>query len=178
MDYTLEYSIDQPEQVRASRIMYHRRWSVRVVYGIFVLFILVAAVLGGRSYAAGQERLSAGFVLVIVMAVVGITGMYWSPYWQIRSLRRKNRGAAGPHTYKLHDGGVGMESPGATSTVEWANVNEVFESVEFFFLYMSEGWATLLPKRAIPTEDLPRLRTALRTWVGDRAHLLDSGEAP
>ncbi len=67
--------------------------------------------------------------------------------------------------------GLEMRSPGATGSLQWANVAEVYESREFLFFYFSAAWAQALPKRVIPTGTLSSFRAALRDWAGARVHV-------
>jgi hypothetical protein len=60
---------------------------------------------------------------------------------------------------------------GPSSASVWAHIVEAYETREFFLFYVSTSWASLLPKRVIPQEDLPRLRAAILQWVGERANL-------
>jgi hypothetical protein len=58
------------------------------------------------------------------------------------------------------------------ASVEWANIAEAYETREFILFYMSKGLALLLPKRVVPAEDLVRLRSELRVWLGERGNVL------
>jgi hypothetical protein len=151
--------------------MYHRKWSTRATYAFFGLLFVFGVGLYVRDLLQGREDWLYGLAMIAIAAIAG-AALDLSPFWMVRSLREKRRGAAGPHRYRLHDGGVDVASPGVTATLEWTNVTEAYETKDFFFIYLSKGWATLLPKRVIASEQLPHLRDALRAWVGDRAHLL------
>ena len=172
MDFTFEYSVDQREQVRASQIMYHRKWSTRAVYAFFLLLLLTGPGLYLRDLALGRRGWLAGMAIIVTAAVAGAGASYLSPYWMIRSLRKNNRSAAGPHRYHLHPTGIDVTSPGASATLEWANIVEAYETPEFLFFYFSKSWATMLPKRVVSADELLHLRTALRGWLGDKARLL------
>src|SRR5678815_5840086 len=66
-----------------------------------------------------------------------IAGLIIGPQAQVRALRQKNRGAAGRHVFTLNDAGLEMSAPGATATLTWDNVVEVFESQEFILFSVS-----------------------------------------
>jgi hypothetical protein len=54
--------------------------------------------------------------------------------------------------------------------LEWQNIAEICESKEQLLFYVSKGFAAILPKRVVPSEELAVLRQQLRHWVGERAH--------
>ena len=172
VSFSFEYQLDQPEQVRASRVLHHREWSTRAMYGIFVVLFLIAVGLYVRDPWLAQTGAVLGLITIVAAAPCGAVAVYMSPYWMVRSLRKNNRAAAGPHRYSLHDRGLDISSPGTTATIEWANIVKVHETREFLLLYVSARWATLMPKRVVSAEELPRLRAALHGWVGERARLL------
>lgn len=174
VSFTFDFHLDQPEQVRATRILYHRRWSTRATYAIFLLLSLIGPGLYVRDLLLGRPGWFLGLGIIVTAAGGGAAAAYMSPYWMVRALRKNNRAAAGPHKYTLHDRGLETISPGATATIEWTNIVEVYETREFLLLYLANAWATLLPKRIVPAEELPRLRIALRAWVGERAHLSEA----
>ena len=171
MSFNFAFTLGEAEQVRASRVMYHRRWSTRIVYGCLLLLLVG----GGAVYV---EAVSSGRDVPAVVVPIGLAGLagafgatYMSPYTMVRALRERKRAAAGPHQYALGDAGLQVDSPGAKTSIEWANIAEAYETREFFFFYLSKGFAALLPKRAVATRDLELLRLALRGWVGPRALL-------
>jgi hypothetical protein len=172
--FTFEFTVETAEQVRASRIMYHRQRSTRVTYAFFVALPALVLVFQAVSLSSGRAGWWPGVLIVLVTCAAAIVATYLSPRWTVASLRKNNRAAGGPHTYKLSSLGLEASAPGTTTTFEWANVAECYESNEFLFLYISKGFAALLPRRVVKPEDLPSLRVALREWLGEKAHLLAS----
>jgi hypothetical protein len=42
-DFSFHFRLEQSEQVKACRIMYHRRWSTRAVYAMFVVLLVLVS---------------------------------------------------------------------------------------------------------------------------------------
>lgn len=167
--FSYEFELGQPEQVRASRVVFNRRTSARLSYVVLVLAMLLLGIWG---HLASRGRGSAVIVLTVLAGTLGgAAAIYMSPYWVVRGLRRKNRASDSVHKYELASSGISATSLGASSTISWPNVVEIYETSEFLFFYVSSAWAWLLPKRVVPAADLPRLRESLCEWVGERAHL-------
>jgi hypothetical protein len=177
MDFSFHFQLEQSEQVKACRIMYHRRWSTRAVYGMFGILLVLVSALYVRDLWRRGEGWTVGVVVVGLACLAGVTAAYVSPYFMVRNLRKNNRAAAGPHTYQLSATGLNATAPGATTSIEWANVAEAYETRDFFFLYIAKGMAILLPKRAVTAAQLPSLRSSLRSWIAERAHLLADRES-
>ena len=171
MSFTFEFELTADEQTRASRAVILRR---PVTKGMLVASALIAP-LATVAFASGLlERLGDPWFLLLLgwcLPVGAVAGILMGPRSQVKALRRRNRAAAGPHVYRLAGSGLEASSTGTTTTLQWENVVEVFESREFLLFYVSTAWAYLLPKRVVPPESLSGLRTALGQWVGDRAHL-------
>lgn len=172
MSFVFEFELPSGEHVRASRLISLRRPVTKVM----VTASVVAAFMGTAAFATEQSfgaydptfLLALGWCFPISVGA----GLFIGPPVQVRALRQNNRAAAGPHVYKLTDAGLEMSSPGATATLTWANVVKVVESREFFLFYFAKSWAQVLPKRVVPQESLPSLRTALTQWVGSKARLM------
>jgi hypothetical protein len=146
--------------------MMHRRWGTWVGYLFFVaLAVWIASVFDWR----GEDSSMA--LLAFIPLPIGATFVYFSAYLAAWNLRRQNRAAEGPHTYSFSDAGLTCISPGVKSSLEWTNIAKVAESPEGLFFYISKTAATYLPKHSLREDELVRLRTDLRRWVGDRAAL-------
>jgi hypothetical protein len=175
--FSIQFVIEEAEQVRAARAIMHRRPWTRLVY--LVLPLLPISVIGPKLYWGSLRRrgwwLSAGEMLVFVVTFVACWLIYMSPAFNVRRLRERNRAAGALQTYVLDEQGVDVTGLGTRTTIEWDNIVEAKENAEFLFLYISAHLAAIIPKRAIPVDDLSALRLSLRQWVGDRAHLLGPG---
>jgi hypothetical protein len=172
VEFCFEFELGQPEQDRACRVIYHRRWSTRAVYGFFVLLIVGALRLHTGDVAVGNQGWALGVGAVAAIAAVGTVGSYTSPYWMVRNLRKRNRAAEGAQRYRLYTVGIEASSPAATTSIEWACVTEVYETGRFLLFYLAKGLAVVLPKRVVPSHELRNLRSAIRDRVSERAHLL------
>jgi hypothetical protein len=141
------------------------------MYAFFIIVPLLILALQAISLSSGRAGWWPGVLIVLVASAAGIAAGYMSPRWMVANLRKNNRAAGGPHTWKFSSLGLEASAPGTTTTFEWANVAEAYEANEFLFLYISKGFAAFLPKRVVRPEELPSLRTALRGWLGEKAHL-------
>lgn len=169
MTYTYEFDLSQTEQVRASQVVFNRRWSTRFSY---VGLILVMLLVGIWGLSATDGRAWPVILPTVIGGIAGGVGaIYMSPYWAVRGLRRKNRAAASRHVYQLESTGITATALGATGTISWLNVVEAYETREFLLFYVSIAWAWLLPKRVVPDGELANLRSSLRSWLGERAHV-------
>lgn len=172
MSFAFEFDLPADEHARASRLLNLRRPVTKMMIGGSVVIALIATAAFARGIAwngyDSQFLLALGWCLPVSV----VAGLIVGPRAQVRALRQKNRGAGGPHVYTLNDKGLEMAAPGATTTLTWDNVVEVFESREFILFYFAATWAQVLPKRAVQRDLMPSLRTALRQWVGARAHVL------
>jgi YcxB-like protein len=172
MTHSFTFELGAAEHARASRLVNLRRPVVKAMIGVSA----VVALVGTGVFASGHVWVVEDRWLFLLLAwcipVSVLLGLIIGPRVQARSMRRQNRAATGPHTYTLTDTGLEMSSTGTTTSLQWENVVEVFESQEFVLFYVAKTWAQLLPKRVIPQESLPSLRTDLVRWVGERAHVL------
>jgi YcxB-like protein len=166
--FAFEYELGQAEQVRATRLMYHRRRDTRLTYAFLIGCLSLVAGFHAFLRAQGREGWKTGVAIVTAAVAGGIAASYFSPYWMVKNIRKNNRAATGPHTYRLSDSGLQTTSPGIATSVEWSNVAEAYESREFILFYVSKGLALLLPKRVVPDQELVRLRLALQSWLGQR----------
>jgi hypothetical protein len=171
--FAFEYELGQAEQVRATRLMYHRRRDTRLTYAFLLGSLILVVAFHAFLRAQGREGWSTGVAIVVAAVAGGIAASYLSPYWMVKNIRRNNRAATGPHAYRLSDAGIQTTSPGTTTSVEWSNVAEAYESREFMFFYVSKGMALMLPKRVVPAQDLVGLRRSLQSWLGPRSNVVE-----
>jgi hypothetical protein len=172
VSFVFEFGLPADEHARASRLINLRRPVMKMMIGGSVVIALIATAAFARAIA--WNGYDPPFLLALgwCLPVGVVVGLIVGPLVQVRALRRKNRGAGGPHVYTLNDAGLQMSAPGATATLTWDNIVEVFESREFILFYFAATWAQVLPKRAVRQDLLPSLRTALEHWVGAKAHVI------
>ena len=76
MTFTFQYELGQPEQVRASRVMYHRRRDTRVTYACLLASPVVVFLFHLYLRAHGREGWWPGLVIVAAALVVGLLAAY------------------------------------------------------------------------------------------------------
>ena len=165
--FTFHFELATDEQVRASRLINLRRPVIKSMLAGSVALGLAAtgAFVTGVAWPFQD---ASNLVLAWCIPVGVLAGLFLGPQVQVQALRRRNRTAAGAHVFSLTDAGLNMSSLGASATLQWENVVEVFESREFILFYFASSFAQVLPKRVVPQESLPSLRAALAHWVGKR----------
>lgn len=83
-----------------------------------------------------------------------------------------------PRTVSLSDDWLKFKVSGGEGSekIEWRLVSAVFELEDFFIIYRDANLMVLLPKAAVPAEDLPGLRSLFRRHLGRGFHLRSAGE--
>jgi hypothetical protein len=169
--FTFQFDLDEAEQVRGSRAVLLRNRTFLITLGVLMLLPVAATVIFLLELLAQSVDLSVVIAAWIAVPLVGALNIYNVPRQVTKGVRKNNRAAMGPHTYTLTASGLAATSTGASANIEWANIHAIRESREFFLFYFASNWAHLLPKRVVGDEALPSLRSALRSWAGERAHL-------
>jgi lysylphosphatidylglycerol synthetase-like protein (DUF2156 family) len=171
MELAFSFRATPAEHARVSMLMLRRkRW-----YKIFVGLIVVVIV--GLVILPTLQGLSAAVIAATVLPYVLILGLVVAglPYiqqWQLSRVYRHTPTLQQEQTHEFSDEGFRMRNPLANTLVRWDAFLEVFETKEFFLLYISRSMAYFLPKRAIATpEELTQLRSFLRTHLGQIAKL-------
>lgn len=165
--FSFQFELGQAEHVRATRIIYNRRWSTRALYVVLLIFTVVLALLW-LSGAGTDDPLTFTGSCGLVGAA---TAAYLGPFFAVRGIRKKSRSAAGPYVYLVGETGIDVQAPGVSLSILWANVVEVYETSAFLLFYVSTASAMLLPKRIVRDDELPSLKAALGKWVGEKVRL-------
>ena len=98
-------------------------------------------------------------------------GVWASPWLSVRQNLKNHKLAFKPQTWPFSSSGVQVEANGARSSFDWAVVTRLVEHSGYLHLYVSEGMAYAIPKRALPSQELEELKNAFRQWLGPRAEV-------
>jgi hypothetical protein len=91
----------------------------------------------------------------------------------VRQYEKQVQDARHPRSVVLDEEGHEISSFGGTSRRHWDATPRVVETAEFILFYITKQYATFLPKRGIPADELPTVRRLLREKLGGRAQLMD-----
>ena len=142
------------------------RFGLPAIGVVWALFALLTSL--GDSATPGEVA----FTLVppAIVVIAGIWFLYWgSPWLSARQLSKHDPSVRGELHHIITEQGFGIRTVAASVDLTWAHVVQVVETSEFFLFYFRKAAAYATPKHAIPSEDLPRLRSSLGAWVGSRA---------
>jgi hypothetical protein len=169
LTYVFEFPRD--EQVRASRLVTHRRWGTWLGYfffggaGVFIVTSMLVFQWQGRYV----NWVSAAPAIAGCAAMVAF--IYFLPTYIVHQMRKNLPIHQGPHTWIMTPGvGLSVSSPGASAAYEWRLFREVTESPDFYLLYLTKQFACVLPKRVLGGSDAA-VRQFFRAELGDRAKL-------
>jgi len=165
-DLSITFDMNLKEHVRAQRSMIFHHPAGKVLCGMFVgvpLAMLIYLLFRGPD-PDPESWLLAGAALVL-----GAGAMYSFGWLQVLSLRKGQAGIAGPHTMRLSDAGIRMESPHHTVDYTWEGIFGVRETTEFIFVQLGKNVAYFIPKRVLTPETGSRLCELFRSQLGTRA---------
>jgi YcxB-like protein len=167
-EYRATFTLDRSDYARSSRSIFHRRRDTRAFY----LFMLLGAVVvvGATLFARnGPNYLKMALYLGLLAAVAA--GVWASPCLSVRQNLKNHKLAFKPQTWTFSPSGVQVEAEGARSSFDWAVVTRLVEDPSYLHLYVSEGMAYAIPKRALSPQELEGLKSAFRQWLGPRAEV-------
>jgi hypothetical protein len=113
---------------------------------------LLLAVLGTGGVAPGLTAF-----LVFYFVFLGSL-MARAPAWHARRLVRTEPAFQGEHRWRFSEEGVHMHSAHADLWLRWPAVLKVWETRDAFLLFPLRQNFHIVPKRALPPEDVERLR--------------------
>jgi hypothetical protein len=140
------------------------RWYRGMQYGYALIpipFIIL-------NLASGQAFLRAiinSLFWIIAAPVFGFGVVPWLNRWGLSRQIRANPILAGPRTLTLRQDGLGVETQGGQSLIRWASFLRIAETSLAFLFYYAPGCAHYLPRAAVPVQQLPDLRSFIRSHV-------------
>lgn len=131
------------------------------------ILLLLIAVVG--VYA--DYKVNAKPTVITVVAVIAVLGAFVLPELSARRFIKKDTGFIGHKIrYVFNDNGINVldEQNGTTALHAWNNIMNMYETAEYFFMFMDKRAALLIPKRCLSAEDLQDFREMLTFQLGSR----------
>jgi hypothetical protein len=158
-DFTEAYSVHRNRNGLSKWI---RRFFVSVL-GSVVLLAVFGFFLNPTARAA-RDLMPIFGLIVLWIAIPWIV-----PLWSMRPQFLKQPGAHGPRTLDLDSVGAHWKWSGGSADVEWRNYIRSVEGRNQIPFYTSPACFNILPKRAIPADQLSNLRDLLKQNVRGKA---------
>lgn len=158
-DFTDAYSVHRN---RSTLSKWVRRFFVSVLG-----FCVLLAVFG--FFLNPTARTARDLMPLFGLIVLWIAVLWVIPLWSMRRQFLKQPGAHGPRTLDLDSVGAHWKWNGGSADVEWRNYIRSVEGKNQILLYTSPTCFNILPKRAIPADQLSKLRELLKQNVGRKA---------
>ena len=109
--------------------------------------------------------------IITIVAVIAVLGAFLLPELSARRFIKNDKTFIG-HTmrYVFNDNGINVldEQAGTTALHAWNNIMNMYETAEYFFMFLGKQSALLIPKRCLSAEDLADFREMLTFQLGDR----------
>ena len=109
--------------------------------------------------------------IITIVAVIAVLGAFLLPELSARRFIKNDKTFIG-HTmrYVFNDNGINVldEQAGTTALHTWNNIMNMYETAEYFFMFLGKQSALLIPKRCLSAEDLADFREMLTFQLGDR----------
>ena len=168
------FSLTREDYVHAGRAMLHRKPGMRAFYMLMALCTVIF--IGANLSARGGPRY--GRLALQLAGTIGVVCFVWySPWFHVRGNLRSHTQAFAPQTWVFEPTGVTIHTPASKGTFDWSAVLKAGEDRRFIYLFVSEGMAQVVPKRALGPEELSLLRDNLRQWLGARAEFAHPDKA-
>jgi hypothetical protein len=161
---SVSFTTNMAEQVAAARAVMRATLSNWAMFAMFVVGPLTLLLFSTREAGYGWPGwLPAG------LAVGGAAFWWFFPWYIVWIVRRGMSHPDGPVTIAMGEVSVRIQSPVAATEVQWSAFLRARETQRFFLLYLSKSQAQPIPKRAMPSTEVERLRALVARRLGDRA---------
>ena len=131
-----------------------------------ILLLLIAIVGVYADFKVNQKP-----TIITIVAVIAVLGAFLLPELSARRFIKNDKTFIG-HTmrYVFNDNGINVldEQAGTTALHAWNNIMNMYETAEYFFMFLGKQSALLIPKRCLSDEDLADFREMLTFQLGDR----------
>lgn len=173
---TLEFDIRLEAKDYLRFILLHRRrafgWAFRptvlffgALFVIYLVYVLCCWVLPLFGMGGRLPPLEPSFFLPLGAPVLVVLA-YGLSYLSIRSQIRRNPKLTEPIHYSVGPQGLDLSARTWTAHHDWSNILRVAEPKRYFFLYILEAQALVVPKRCLTSE----LEASLRELLAERVH--------
>jgi hypothetical protein len=165
---TPEFSLSRRDYVRAGRAMQNRRWVTWLVYGFFTFYIVAIFILDLWLSSRGRPIPLKTLVGAIGGAALILGLTYGWPALTVQHGFHHHSIAFKPQVWTLSEAGIKMSGPGHSTELAWSAVRRLTDDGHFFYFYLSDTTAVILPKRCLDPGAEATLRRDVRKWWSDR----------
>jgi hypothetical protein len=162
---TITFTLELRDLYRANIAILSANLRKLKIVLVLILFFALAGELLVLLHRNDADRLSAPlqtmWTILIALAALVAYICYGVSYIKARSLYKNGPGVKSPIRYEFSDSGVITETTVGRSDRRWAAFTKVGESRDFFLLYVQNGIAHPIPKRAFDGENQIREFRAL-----------------
>ena len=159
-----EAVMEGKDYLALTRFMTNGKNKNRMMMNVLLLMIAIVGVFA-------DFRLSNKPTIITIVAVIAVLGAFILPEASARKFIKNDQSFIG-HTmrYVFNDNGINVldEQAGTTALHAWANIANMYETAEYFFMFLNKQSALLIPKRCLSAEDLADFREMLRFQLGSR----------
>ena len=159
------FSLTKDDLVRTSRAVSRR--DRRVVY---MFFGLVAVLIVGSGVVA-RDGPRYGLMLLQLAVLGAMAFVFWLYPWVSVHRNSQLAAALAPQEWRFRPEGASVVSGASSASFPWSSVVRVVENADYLLVFVAEGIAHPVPKRALAPRELSSLRSGLREWVSGRAEL-------
>jgi hypothetical protein len=140
----------------------YRRWMLRLVLVIGVLFLLLSVLF----VITGQRALNVVLPPFLLGAFWAWIGMGMTYQLSARNQFAKSPALREPRRIEFNDEGVKTDAGIASSQASWKAFLRYVESTDTFLLYTSPTCFAIVPKGVLQPEQVNELRRLLQTHIG------------
>jgi hypothetical protein len=167
------FEFDPSEHYKASRIVTRFTAARWIGWG----FAAFAAAFALYTVAQGWDEASPAALIIAVLPWL-LLGAFWigliplSQRWAARTIATKDASVRGPQERSVDAVGYHSRGNGVGLDVPWHAMVRGVETEAFFLFFYNKQCAYYLPKRAVPADDVPLVRSLMRAGLGERAQVL------
>src|SRR5262249_55265066 len=159
------FRLSRAELVAAARAMVHRRWVTKLVYVFFSIYLVFILAVQIGLTNRGKPLPTSTFVFAAGTALVVLVLTYFWPAITVQAAFRNHPTAFEHQTWRFTPDGLHMAAANYSSTLKWSAFRRLVEDSAFFYFYMSDVVAVILPKRAVSETVQGQLRAAVVQWL-------------
>ena len=139
----------------------------RMLTFVFPLFILVFSFI---AFYNRHSRIDIAFV-AIVAVVCALWVIFIPKFFEKSSLRKAKKILSKPENaimfgkfeMMFNDDNFEVKTPSSSSNLQWNSIRNIDETSSYFYLYLSEASAYIIPKQKISNDEADELRILFKT---------------
>jgi hypothetical protein len=137
-----------------------RRWWLVLIIILVLALLALAPVL--ESSGPARDNTFANLKPLFYLILFWLISIPTSIYFASRSRFKEQKGLRQENRYIISDEGIRIEADSSSERMEWSHIYAVRETKGYLFFHISKTTRAIIPKRALPNEEMLR---ALRRMV-------------